>query len=462
MKTATLTIPSNDPDTPIVTVALSGKGNNPPVANAGPDQNVDEGTPATLDGSGSSDPDGDPLTLAWTQIAGPLVALDDASSVAPTFTAPEVTGDTVLTFALVVNDGTVDSAPDTADITVRQVNKAPMAAAGSDQLVDEGVLVTLDGSNSSDPDGDPLTFAWTQTAGPPITLSDAASPQPTFTAPAVDAAGTALTFQLLVTDDDGATATDSVIIEVGDVSGTVVPATPSDLENRVFLFADGVAFAPALADTEVTLTFGDFGGTNTGPFTLEAATGTATGTVTVASCTLAVATSTFDPTTVSELQPGATVPLDPCEVDPADGRLRVQNATTGAISTSAVPTDFIGSEEAVGGGDDDDDGFCFIATAAFGSPMAKEVYILRDFRDTYLMPTRLGRAFVAFYYRTSPPVADFLREHAMLRSAVRGTLLSEFQVQRASCHAGHERRGAKNPRSLSVIHPEPESSQPSF
>ncbi len=95
-----------------------------PVAHAGPDQaNVQSGAMVTLNGSGSSDDDGDALTYAWTQTGGsPSVTLTGATTVNPTFTAPTLArgaADSVFTFSLTVNDGTVDSAADTVQITVK-------------------------------------------------------------------------------------------------------------------------------------------------------------------------------------------------------------------------------------------------------------------------------------------------------------------------------------------------------
>ena len=87
------------------------------LANAGQDQEVEEGAEVFLDGSASADPDGDPLTFLWVQREGPAVELLDASTASAHFVAPQVNVDTQLAFTLSVDDGET-SATDEVRVTV--------------------------------------------------------------------------------------------------------------------------------------------------------------------------------------------------------------------------------------------------------------------------------------------------------------------------------------------------------
>ena len=137
---------------------------NRPVAHAGEDQELDP-TGVELDGSGSFDPNGDPLSYAWSQVEGSEVALSDAHAMRPTFIGKK---SGPYGFRLVVNDGRADSLPDEVLITIRNV--PPTADAGADQVVDAGTRVVLDGSATSDANGDPFTLSWTQVEGPSVVL----------------------------------------------------------------------------------------------------------------------------------------------------------------------------------------------------------------------------------------------------------------------------------------------------
>ncbi len=118
---------------PFRTVSADAVGcNAPPMANAGVDLVVNEGDFVTLNASMSSDADNDPLTYAWSQSVGPNVVLSDAAAVMPTFTAPMVNADTMLTFDVTVNDGLAGAA-DSVNVLVKDVasSSSSSGAGGS-------------------------------------------------------------------------------------------------------------------------------------------------------------------------------------------------------------------------------------------------------------------------------------------------------------------------------------------
>jgi subtilisin-like proprotein convertase family protein len=209
-------------------VSVQGCAQLLPQANAGPDQTVDTGAAVQLDGAASSSPSGfTPLAYLWAQTGGPAATLSDPTAAGPTFTAPSDPGE--LTFTLVVTDslGMADPTPDAVVITV--ANQAPQANAGPDQSVTTTSLVTLNGSGSADPDNDlPLTYQWTQTGGPAVTLSDPTLAGPTFTAPGDPGE---LTFTLVVTDSLGLAdpTPDVVVITVANQA----PVADAGLDQSV-------------------------------------------------------------------------------------------------------------------------------------------------------------------------------------------------------------------------------------
>jgi hypothetical protein len=122
----------------------------------------------------------------------------------------------------------------TVDVDLSTDNVPPVADAGPDQTVDEGVTVTLNGSNSDDSDDGIEFYSWEQVGTTyPVTLSDPAAEKPTFTAPDVGADGAALTFRLTVTDYSGATSSDTCIINVSASEDNIEPVADAGPDQTV-------------------------------------------------------------------------------------------------------------------------------------------------------------------------------------------------------------------------------------
>ncbi|MGH8573678.1 MAG: PKD domain-containing protein, partial [Gammaproteobacteria bacterium] len=220
----------------------SPKTNEPPVADAGPDLVIDGSEEVTLDGGGSADPDDSISVYAWRQTAGPAVVLSSPASATTRFTAPRLPAEARLRFELTVTDRAGESAADEVEVLVRPPpNSGPKANAGPDQTVRGGTTVTLDGTASSDVDGSITAYAWQQTAGTLVDLSDAHSATPSFVAPSLSA-DEVLSFTLTVTDDRGATSTDTVAITVKANQAPIADAGAAKrLRGGQPVMLDGVA-----------------------------------------------------------------------------------------------------------------------------------------------------------------------------------------------------------------------------
>jgi len=206
------------------------------------------------------------LSYSWRQLAGPSVTLSDTAVAQPTFTAPNVTPNGVmLNFELTVTDFVGLQERDEVDISVFGDNDRPIADAGDDQKALESSKVTLDGSNSFDPDvDDTITYLWEQTGGTAVTLSDPTSKRPTFVAPSFnDADRQPLVFRLIVTDgQDESSQEDSTTVTVSNfkkdnpgASGggcfvaTVTYGSPMDSQiNLLKEFQDRILLANSLSE----------------------------------------------------------------------------------------------------------------------------------------------------------------------------------------------------------------------
>jgi hypothetical protein len=169
---ATLMVNDGKIDSTVVTTTITAAAANvAPVANAGALQNVVVGTTATLDASGSSDANGDTLTYKWVMVSKPAnstAALSSDTATKPSFVADRV-GTYVL--SLQANDGKLTSALSYVTITAGAANVAPVANAGAAQTVVRGATVTLNGTGSTDANGDTLIYAWTMTYRPPTSAA---------------------------------------------------------------------------------------------------------------------------------------------------------------------------------------------------------------------------------------------------------------------------------------------------
>lgn len=213
---------ASDTDRTTVRVIQTAPANQAPSASAGADRSAESGQLVSIQGSGS-DADGQISQWRWRQVSGPTVSLQNANSQTVRFIAPAQTGTVSLELTVTDNQGASDS--DRVNIRISTpavVNQAPTANAGPNRSAEAGDTVTIQGSGS-DTDGQISGWLWRRISGPAVSLQNATTQTVRFTAP--QQAGS-LVLELRVTDDDGASDTDRVSIEIS------VPSTPGSAEGE--------------------------------------------------------------------------------------------------------------------------------------------------------------------------------------------------------------------------------------
>lgn len=196
------------------------------LATAGNNNVADEKTQIILDGSASSDPNGQIVSYVWTQTEGPTAEIIPDASLGEAFLrirTPEVLERETIKFVLEVtdNDDHKGSTELSIDV-VNVVNQEFKVEAGVLETFDEGAAVTLTAIVS--PKDESFTFNWTQTQGSTVELQGANTDTLTFTAPEVALLGEELEFSILVTGRGNRRAEDSVTVKI---ENTIVPPTVS-------------------------------------------------------------------------------------------------------------------------------------------------------------------------------------------------------------------------------------------
>jgi hypothetical protein len=142
------------------------------------------------------------------------------------------------------------------------------------------------------------------------------------------------------------------------------------------------------------------------------------------------------PTTSGE-DDGAVIAGNTVTLTLTDGGIwDTDGVANGSISDPGGPGVGGSTTPAGGSGSGGGSGACFIATAAYGSYQEPHVWVLREFRDKILLTNSIGKAFVSFYYETSPPIADFISRHDSLRMVTRTALLPLYGVAKVTLAVG--------------------------
>jgi hypothetical protein len=167
-----------------------------------------------------TDPDGETVTVNWTQLSGPQVTIANGA-----FIAPEVTVDTQLTLQVTATDGRAVTLPVERTILVKNLNRAPVATVPATIEALQGEVVQVLGS-ATDPDGDAVTYEWSRVSGPEVALDGATTDSVNFLAPAV-ASSEVVRLQLVARDAAGLVSEPAVVdVVVKNPNPVVEPEMP--------------------------------------------------------------------------------------------------------------------------------------------------------------------------------------------------------------------------------------------
>jgi len=238
---------------PMLLISCGGGGstnnnenNSSPTVNAGDDQTVLSGATVSLNGVGL-DSDGTIDSVQWSEVGSSVLIINNSTSVSASFDAPTVSANTNYTLRVSVTDNDGATATDDIIITVTPpaINNQPTVNAGVDQVAFGGAIVRLDGVGI-DTDGTIVNYQWSEVDSSLLTLNNDTSASASFIAPTV-ASEISYKLRLMVTDNNGGTATDDILI-------TLIPplVTTSSLNDTGIVGCADYAYSDFGTDYDVT------------------------------------------------------------------------------------------------------------------------------------------------------------------------------------------------------------------
>ena len=234
--------------TDVIIITVNAAANIPPVADAGLDQTITLPVNiVTLSGSGS-DVDGTIASYSWTKISGP----SGSTIVNPTTAVTGVTGLTqgVYQFQIEVTDNNGAKGTDIVQVTVNAAaNQLPVADAGLDQTITLPTNIVALAGSGSDADGTISSYNWTKISGP---LSSTIVNPGTAATDVTGLVQGVYQFQLQVTDNNGATATDVISITVNAVAN-ISPVADAGADKAITLPVNTVTLSGSGSDVDGTI-----------------------------------------------------------------------------------------------------------------------------------------------------------------------------------------------------------------